>query len=169
MIVVLGHFGHHCNEAHPNSKAVVVPTKLVIPMSSLRNKKEIPEIDVSLPEKLKKHEKLFSTPEQLKNKEHRNSGADSYCAPTGFAYHALNFSQSVCMKKGKLKKEETEIKSEFSVNKTEPHRRPHVYSDKSKRPVMICPVPFLNQTAWDPKVYLPANAMEPPSKRLDLF
>jgi hypothetical protein len=34
---------------------------------------------------------------------------------------------------------------------------------------MICPVPFLNQTAWDPKVYLPANAMKPPSKRLDLF
>jgi hypothetical protein len=101
-IVLLGNFGHHCNEALPNSKAVVVPTKPVLPMSSLRNKQEIPEIDVSLPEKLKRHSKLFSAPEQLKNKEHRNGSADCYCAPTGFTYHALNFTQSVCMKKGKV-------------------------------------------------------------------
>jgi hypothetical protein len=75
----------------------------------------------------------------------------------------------VCIKKGKVEIEETEIKSDFSVDKTEPHRTPHFYSDKSKRPVMICPAPFLNQIPWDPKVYLPATVMEPPSNRLDLL
>jgi hypothetical protein len=75
----------------------------------------------------------------------------------------------VCIKKGKVKIVQTEMKSEFSVDKTEPHRRPHFFSEKSKEPVLIYPVPFLNQVPWDPKVYLPANATEPPSKRQDLF
>jgi hypothetical protein len=82
--VVLGQFGHHYNKTHPNSKVVVVPTKPVIPMSNLRNKEEIPEVDVNFPEKLKRHARLFSAPEHLRNKEHRNSGADCYCTPTGF-------------------------------------------------------------------------------------
>jgi hypothetical protein len=47
---VLGQFGHHYNETHPNSKVVVVPTKPVIPMSNLKNNEEIPEVDVNLPE-----------------------------------------------------------------------------------------------------------------------
>jgi hypothetical protein len=168
-VVVLGPFSHHCNETHPNSKVVVVPTKPVIPMSNLRNKKELPEIDINLPERLKRHSKLFSAPEQLKNKEHRNGSADCYCAPTGFAYHALNFTQSVCMKKGKVEIEQTEVKSDFSVDKTKPQRRPHFYSEKSKKPVINCPAPFLNQIPWDPNVYLLANATELPSKRQDLF
>jgi hypothetical protein len=33
-IVVLGNCGHHCNETHPNSRVVVVPSKPVIPMSN---------------------------------------------------------------------------------------------------------------------------------------
>jgi hypothetical protein len=168
-IVVLGRFAHHSNEVYPGSRVVVVPSKPVLPMSNLRNKDEIPEVDVNLPEKLKRHSKLFSAPEQLKNKEHRNGSADCHCAPTGFDYHALNFTQSVCMKKGKVEVEKTELKTEFSSDKTEPHRRPHLYSEKSKKPVLLCPVPFLNQVPWEPKVYLPANATEPPSKRQDLF
>jgi hypothetical protein len=167
--VVLGHFGHHCNITHPNSKVVVVPTKPVIPMSNLRNKEEIPEVDVNLPERLKRHAKLFSAPEHFRNKEHRNSSADCYCAPTVFYYHSLNFTQSVCMKKGKVKIEQTELKTKFSADKTEPHRRPHIFSEKSKKPVLLCPVPFLTQVPWEPKVYLPANATEPPSKKQDLF
>jgi hypothetical protein len=147
-IVVLGRFAHHCNEIHPGSRVVVVPSKPVLPMSNLRNKDEIPEVDVNLPEKLKRHSKLFSAPEQLKNKEHRNGGADCHCAPTGFDYHALNFTQSVCMKKGKVELEKTELKTEFSADKTEPHRRPHIFSEKSKRPVLLCPVPFFNQVPW---------------------
>jgi hypothetical protein len=147
----------------------VVPSRPVLPMSNLRNKDVIPEVDVNLPEKLKRHHKLFSAPEQLKNKEHRNGGADCHCAPTGFDYHALNFTQSVCMKKGKVEVEKTELKTEFTADKTEPHRRPHLYSEKSRKPVLLYPVPFLNQIPWEPKVYLPANATEPPSKRQDLF
>jgi hypothetical protein len=73
------------------------------------------------------------------------------------------------MKKGKVEIEKTELKTEFSVYKTEPHWRPHLYSEKSRKPVLLCPVPFLNQIPWEPKVYLPANATEPPSKRQDLF
>jgi hypothetical protein len=61
------------------------------------------------------------------------------------------------------------LKSEFSTDMTEPHRRPHLFSKKSKRPVLVCPIPFPNQVPWDPKVYLPANATEPPSKKQDLF
>jgi hypothetical protein len=168
-VVVLGRFLHHSDEIHPGSKAVVVPTKPVLPMSNLRNKDELPEVDEALPERLKRHSKLFSAPEQLRNKEHRNNGTDCHCAPTAFDYHALNFTQSVCMKKDKVEIEKTELKTEFSADKTEPHRRPHLYSEKSRKPVLLCPVPFLNQIPWEPKVYLPVNATEPPSKRQDLF
>jgi hypothetical protein len=70
------------------TKAVMVPTKPVIPMSTLENKSEIPEINARLAEKLKKLEKLFSEPDQLNNKEHCNDGMDRACAPTHFAYHA---------------------------------------------------------------------------------
>jgi hypothetical protein len=80
--VVLGQFTHHCNEIHPSSRAVVVPTRPVLPMSNLKNKDKLPEVDENLPEKLKRHSKLFSAPEQLKNKEHINGGADCHCAPT---------------------------------------------------------------------------------------
>jgi hypothetical protein len=85
-VVVLGRFIHHSNEIHPGSKAVVVPTKPVLPMSNLRNKDELPEVDKALPERLKRHSKLFSAPEQLRNKEHRNNGADCHCAPTAFDF-----------------------------------------------------------------------------------
>jgi hypothetical protein len=82
-IVVLGRFAHHCNKIHPGSRVVVVPYKPVLPMSNFRNKHEIPKVDVNLPERLKRHSKLFSAPEQLKNKEHRNGAPTATAPPPG--------------------------------------------------------------------------------------
>lgn len=166
-IVVLSRSKHHSE--NPSVSNMVFPTDPTMPRADLRNPADTPTPQVSMPDSLRRHDRLFRQPKEPRNLEHGAGGDACHCPSTGLDFSVANFVSDVCLQKNYTKPEQHIVNHKFSVSKCEPNKRAFLYSAQSRRPVLQVPAPFAQAWAWPPLTYLPANARDEPSRRLDLF
>ena len=152
------------------------------PRRDINDDSEIIQPSMDTPEFLLRHDRLFVPQQKLPCKQHRGGGTACYCSPAILALHQQAILPPFCLKKEYVlpedymplfcvkstrnNDEELTINHElFKTNQQRVYRHDH----DMKRPVLLQPSPYFLSYRWKERPYLPASALEEPSRRSDLY
>ena len=171
--VVLENGKHHSDIKDPN--ALLHQYGLVYPRTEQSNPAEVMKPRRNMPESVLKNAKLFLPPVDFVNREHKKEGTKCHCSPHTCEHHQVGMLEMVCLKKDFVRKPDNLIAipapdKDDDYSKLKPNSgRIYCYSSNSKKAVLQLPTPFWISWRWEPRKYLPAQALDGPGPAQDLF